>query len=482
MNDYIHDFDFNDISKKRKEVIELKRNLKEYVQSLRKYRNGLEIRTLKGGGAVVDLLSMFSSLIPWFINLLKDWIKNFPNGDIIIKSLDNLDEASTNLKALGNIFSSWEKRTKFNNVLFGQLKTIAYFWNSTLNLIVSQNYVFDDETKAAAKFTNEITNRPVTKFGDHRQKALDEYKENEKLKKVSKDFRDLIKYPPKLIPKASEIFIKYIIGPLIPGLTYYNSIEAMADILLNMSEKLLDFVKSILEMVGKQTKCNSGSTHISMQNDNDCMYIGDDKVIGLDILLPFWNSSHGKSIIEKANKLIPPVDIENNDQLLKIFIRLFIKLIIHSEMIDIVKFLNPSALKQFIELRKAVIIAEKISTNPLLLGAVPFQIPTIEDELFKFVKKFIDKDTDAKVTNIVELLRGSPKTVKEIIEVLMNITKTRDAPTAPSVPNAHDTTAHDTTAHDTTAHAAASFGGYRKNTRKRTKKRTKRSKKNTRKC
>ena len=113
---------------------------------------------------------------------------------------------------------------------------------------------------------------------------------------------------------------------------------------------------------------------------------------------------------------------------------------------------------------------------------MPFQIPTIEDELFKFVKKFIDKDTDAKVTNIVELLRGSPKTVKEIIEVLMNITKTRDAPTAPSVPNAHDTTAHDTTAHDTTAHAAASFGGYRKNTRKRTKKRTKRSKKNTRKC
>ena len=152
-------FDLQDIVQKRNDVIDLKHNLQDYVQRLRKHENNLAIKeryVLKGGGFFSGITSIISPFIRNIIKILSPVIGMLPGGGNILKILENLNTISSKIEEFEKTFASWEKNTTLNKVLFGKFKKILYLLNKTIKVFVSEKMELDPNMIEIAQIMQEM--------------------------------------------------------------------------------------------------------------------------------------------------------------------------------------------------------------------------------------------------------------------------------------------------------------------------------------
>ena len=331
-------FDLYDIVQKRNDVIDLKHNLQDYVQRLRKHENNLAIKemgALKGGGFFSGITSVISPFIRNIIKILSPVIGMLPGGGNILKVLENLNIISSKFGQLEKTFESWEKNTKLNKALFGKFKKMCFLLNKSLKLFVFEKIEIDPDTieiaqiiqqinalqsemkelkeqgmvvlkkakelsemepgKIAEKAVkNHIKNKLMEKDGDFKESGdmIGKELELDKLKpklielqlKLSKlvegkDLKKEIEKFKKLAtdPQAilSEVIKMAIMLLPLPGMALIPKIQMITQDILRAEELLMDILDTTSDIVFSQSICPTGSTYLN-DDAGSCKFIGDD--------------------------------------------------------------------------------------------------------------------------------------------------------------------------------------------------------------
>jgi hypothetical protein len=332
-------FDLHDVVQKRNDVIDLKHNLQNYVQRLRKHENNLAIKemgVLKGGGFFSGVASVISPFIRNIIKILSPVIGLLPGGGDILKILENLNTISSKIGLLEKTFESWEKNTKLNKALFGKYKKMCSLLNKSLKLFAAQKIDIDPDIFKISQIMQQITalqsemkalkeqgettfnkakelsemdggkvaqnvaeehfkNKLKGKSGDLNESAgamiskeLELDKLKQKLTELQLKLSEFVKGNKSKInmKKINEIkmspqnvflvFIQMAILFLpIPGMALIPKIQMIARDILRAQEILIDILDSISDIIFSQSICPDGITYLT-DNAGLCKFIGDD--------------------------------------------------------------------------------------------------------------------------------------------------------------------------------------------------------------
>ena len=475
-------FDLYDIVQKRNDVIDLKQNLQNYVQRLRKHENNFAImNTLKGGGLFSGVYSVISSIIPKIIQLLSPIIGLLPGGGNILESIENLNTISSKIGLLEKTFESWEKNTILNKVLFGKFKKICFLLNKSIKLFASQKIDIDpdiikisqiiqqinalqsdmkalkeqvgktftevkklsesDPEKMAQKVVEEqIKNKLKGKSGDLKESAMiSKDLELDKLKqklielqlKLSelvkgKDLKKEIEKFKKLATDPKAIFFAVIqlaiLSLPIPGMALIPKIQMITQDILRFEEILMGILDTISDIIFSQSICPTGSTYL---NDDAelCKFIGDDlydEAIELKTLLPFLvESEKGKDMVRSLEPHYQSIRPGNIKDGDDI-LKLLINLLI--------RFIRYGKTEEIISLLKNPDALSKFKSLKEMLikfEEFPYKWPMgikVQDYIFDILKGFIDQDEDMQqfFAKIANQLSGSPQNLESLIQMLLD--------------------------------------------------------------
>ena len=443
-------FDLYDIVQKRNDVIDLKHNLQDYVQRLRKHENNLAIKemgALKGGGFFSGITSVISPFIRNIIKILSPVIGILPGGGNILKILENLNTISSKIGQLEKTFESWEKNTKLNNVLFDKFKKICFLLNNFIKVFVSEKMELDPNMIEMAQIMQEINSlksymKALKKQGEktfNKVKELSEmdpkkmaqrlielelklvkFIKGKDLKKEIEKFKNLATDPKAIL---SEVIKMAIFCLPLPGMALIPKIQMITQDILRFEEILMGILDTISDIIFSQSICPTGSTYLD-DDAGSCKFIGDelyDGAIELKtlILLPLVESEKGKDIVRSLDphyQSIRPGNIKDGDDILKLLINLLIRFIRYGKTREIIKLLpTPDALSKFNSLKKMLIKFEEF----------PYKWPMgikVQDYIFDILKGFIDQDEDMQqfFAKIANQLSGSPQNLESLIQMLLD--------------------------------------------------------------
>jgi len=472
-------FDLHDVVQKRNDVIDLKHNLQNYVQRLRKHENNLAIKemgVLKGGGFFSGIASVISPFIRNIIKILSPVIGLLPGGGDILKILENLNTISSKIGLLEKTFESWEKNTTLNKALFGKYKKMCSLLNKSLKLFAAQKIDIDPDIFKISQIMQQITalEMEMKAFKEQGEKTFNKAKElseidpekmaqnvveeqlKNKLKGKSVDLNEssgamiskeleLDKLNQKItelvkgnkskinIKKINEIKMSpqnifYVVIQMailflpIPGMALIPKIQMIARDILRAQEILIDILDSISDIIFSQSICPDGITYLT-DNAGLCKFIGDDlydEAIEFKTLLPYFvESKNGKDMVRSLDphyQSVRPGNIKNGDDILKLLINLLIRFIKHGKTEEIINVLkNPDALAKFRSLKEMLIKFEKF----------PYKWPMgikVEDYIFDILKGVIEQDEDMQqfFAKIANQLSGSPKNLESLIQMLLD--------------------------------------------------------------
>ena len=471
-------FDLQDIVQKRNDVIDLKHNLQEYVQRLRKYQNNMEFKekyVLKGGGFFSTVASIISPFIRNIIKILSPVIGILPGGGNILEILENLNTISSKIEQMEKTFASWEKNTTLNKALFGKFKKTLYLLNKTMKVFVSEKMEIDpimidiaqtmqqinklksdmkglkeqgeqtlnqaqklsemDSEKLVAKAGTQHLKNTLKGKGSSLQESshdmvskeleLDKLKlkldnlvkENDLKGKVEK-LKKLVTSPQGILTAIIQIAV---LSLPIPGIALVPKLQMITQDILRAQENVMDILDSASTIVFSYSVCDEGVTYLT--DNGSCKCVLDDiydTAIDLKTLLPFFvESEKGKKMVgslEPHYQSVRPGNIRTGDDVLKLLINLIIRFVRHGKTEEIVALLDdPNALKNFRSLKKTLFKFEKF----------PYKWPIgfkVEDYILELIKGIIDQDPEMQqfFAKIAKQLSSTPQNLESLIQMLLD--------------------------------------------------------------